>query len=86
MQGVESLCRQAGQGGRGCCVFRVGSWSRTELGNMFPFEGELCLAACCPYAWWEGRSKTPEMMSEGSPRLSTGRVSSLPYKGFLPLT
>lgn len=63
-----------------------GSQRRTEPVNTFPFEGELCSAVCCPYAWWEGRSKTREMMNEGSPRLSAGRVSSLPYKGFLPLT
>lgn len=80
------VCRQAGQGGQGCCAFQMGSQRRTEPAKTFPFEGELCSAVCCPYAWWEGRSETLEMMSKGSPRLSAGRVSSLPYKGFLPLT
>lgn len=85
----ESLCQRnscggpgealqaAGQGG---CEVWMGSWSRTELGNVLPSDRELCLVTCCPHSRWEGRSRTPERMSRGCPGLGTGRVSSLPCK------
>lgn len=59
--GCGEALQAAGQGG---CAFWRGSWSRTERGNMFPSDRELCLVMGCPHSQQEEPREDEQRLSQ----------------------